>query len=419
MQTSANLTRPTAPTAVAGALFFMFVVLGLPSGLLGVAWPDIRDTFGLTNEAVGALLAMGTTGHIIASFLSGRLVTRWGNYPVLVGSTLISGVVMTLVALAPSWVLLVAVYSLWGVAGGLIDSSANVFVARYYNARVMNWMHASFGLGATLGPLLVGLVVALGFSWRAAYGLIGVLVAALLMVLLVLRPAWPRRKKAAVGKTANPLDEESEPYSANLLDSLRVTAVWLGMAIFFVYGGVEITAGQWSFTLFTEGRGANAEVAGLWVTAYWGVFTLGRVLVGIIADRVGALRVLDFAMLGALVGMALFWFNLSPLSSYLGLALLGFALAPIFPTLITLTPGYVGADHATNATGFQVGITGLGIAVLPWLAGVLSERISLEAIGPFLFLQGVVMTALYLWLRWRIMATPQTTSLTPAPSQEA
>ncbi|MCA9981923.1 MAG: MFS transporter, partial [Anaerolineales bacterium] len=300
---------------------------------------------------------------------------------------------------------------------GLIDSSANVFVARYYNARVMNWMHASFGLGATLGPLLVGLVVALGFSWRAAYGLIGVLVAVLLVVLLVLRPAWPRRKKA--GTSLASADDESEPFSANLLDSLRVTAVWLGMAIFFVYGGVEITAGQWSFTLFTEGRGANAEVAGLWVTAYWGVFTLGRVLVGIIADRVGALRVLDFAMLGALVGMALFWFNLSPLSSYLGLALLGFALAPIFPTLITLTPGYVGADHATNATGFQVGITGLGIAVLPWLAGVLSERISLEAIGPFLFLQGVVMTALYLWLRWRIMATPQTTSLTPAPSQEA
>lgn len=394
--------RMATPTAVGGALFLMFIILGLPAGLLGVAWPGMRDTFGLTNEAVGALLGMSTAGHIVASFLSGRAVTRWGIYPVLVGSTLLSGIVMATVTFTPTWFLLVVVYSLWGISGGLIDSSANVFVARYYNARIMNWMHASFGLGATLGPLLVGGVVAQGFTWRAAYGVIGLLVIVLLVVLFALRPVWPRRVRPPVA-VATATDEEAP--DMGLWASLRVPAVWLGMAIFFVYGGVEITAGQWSFTLFTEGRGAEAEIAGLWVTAYWGVFTFGRVFVGFIANRIGAMRVLDLAMGGALLGMIFFWFNLTPLSSYLGLALLGFALAPIFPTLITLTPDYVGRDHATNATGFQVGITGLGVALLPSLAGVLAERVSLEAIGPFLFMQGLAMTALYLYLRWGFLLT--------------
>jgi MFS family permease len=145
-------TTPAANTAVIGALFFMFVILGLPSGLLGVAWPSIRNEFALTNEAIGAILAMGTLGHIISSFVSGRVVHRWGIYPVLVASTILSLFVMGGILLSPTWIILVMVYGLWGVASGLMDTSANVFVARYYTARVMNWMHASFGLGATLGP---------------------------------------------------------------------------------------------------------------------------------------------------------------------------------------------------------------------------------------------------------------------------
>ncbi len=379
----------------------MFIIIGLPSGLLSVAWPSIRDSFGLTNEAIGAILALGTTGHVIASFISGRVVTRWGIYPTLVGSTLLSLTAMSLISLTPSWFILVASYSLWGIAGGLIDTSANVFVARYYSARMMNWMHANFGLGATFGPLLFGLVVTFGFGWRAAYGLIAVSILFLVLALLLLRPVWPRRATRTVTSSTGVVSVIAieENTAVSLRESLRVPAVLLGMAIFFVYGGVELTAGQWSFTIFTESRGAPADTAGLWVTAYWGIFTLGRVLVGFVADRLGGWRILNLSMMGGLFGMLLFWLNLTPLTSYLGLVIIGFAIAPIFPTLVTLTPRYVGEKHAANATGFQVGITGFGVAVLPSLAGVLAERVSLEAIGPFLFLQGVVMAGLYLWLQ--------------------
>lgn len=404
-----NQSKINSTTAVAGALFLMFIILGLPSGLLGVAWPSMRDSFGLTNEAVGAILFLGTSGHIIASFFSGRVVNQWGIYPTLVGSTLLALTGLTLISLTPSWWLLVASYGLWGIAGGLIDTSANVFVARYYNARMMNWMHANFGLGATFGPLLLGVVVWFTFDWRAAYGLIALLAFVLVLILLLLRSIWPRRQRTTqtvlastgVASVVTMTEEEERDTAVSLRESLRVPAVLLGMAIFFIYGGVELTAGQWSFTLFTEGRGATPEVAGLWVTAYWAVFTLGRVLVGFVAERLGGWRILNGAMIGALVGMALYALNLNLFTSYLGLVILGFAIAPIFPTLITLTPHYVGEKHTANATGFQVGITGLGVAVLPSFAGVLAERVSLEAIGPFLFLQGVVMTGLYAWLRWR------------------
>lgn len=396
-------TTPNANMAVIGALFFMFVILGLPSGLLGVAWPSIRDEFRLTNEAIGAILAMGTLGHIISSFVSGRVVHRWGIYPVLVTGSTLSLVVMGGLALSPTWLLLVLIYGLWGIASGLMDTSANVFVARYYTARVMNWMHASFGLGATLGPFLIGAVIALGFSWRAAYASLALLVLLLLAVFAALRTIWPRRSRTArldTGATTT-----SENRGVGLWDTLRIPVIWLSMAIFFFYGGVEITAGQWSFTLFTESRGATAEAAGVWVAAYWAVFTLGRVLAGFIADRLGGWRLLDLSLLTALIGILFYAANVNLPISYLGLVLIGFGIAPIFPTLITLTPRYAGEAHAANAMGFQVGITGVGIAVLPSLAGVLAERVDLEAIGPYLFAQGVVLALLYVWLRARTVRT--------------
>ena len=111
--------------------------------------------------------------------------------------------------------------------------------------------------------------------------------------------------------------------------------------------------------------------------------------------RIGSVRLLRLSMVGAVIGALLIWANLSAAVSFVGLALVGFSIAPMFPLLISLTPARIGAQHAANAIGFQVGAAGVGIACLPALAGVLMTRLgNLEILGPYTTLVAVALLLL-------------------------
>ena len=179
------------------------------------------------------------------------------------------------------------------------------------------------------------------------------------------------------------------------IDTLRLPVVWVGVLLFFVFTGVEGTAGQWPYTLFTEGRGVDPSSAGWWVSVYWGSLTVGRILFGFVVGRLGVVTSSRLGMLGMTVGSALVWWRASGVLSFLGLALIGFSLAPLFPLLISDTPRRVGGAHAPNTIGFQVAAAGLGIALLPGLAGVLAENLGLETVGPFLFVTSAVTLLLH------------------------
>jgi fucose permease len=170
--------------------------------------------------------------------------------------------------------------------------------------------------------------------------------------------------------------------------------VWLNVALFFVYTGLEVSAGQWSYSLFTEARGVAPGVAGIWVAVYWAGLTSGRIVSGAVASRIPGDALLRLGTIGSVIGALLIWWDPGMSSGFLGLAVLGFALAPIFPTLIALTPTRLGPLHATSAIGFQVAGAYLGTAAIPGLTGVLAVHGGLVVIGPCLFGTAVVLLLL-------------------------
>ena len=171
--------------------------------------------------------------------------------------------------------------------------------------------------------------------------------------------------------------------------------------MFLLYTGAEYTLGNWTYTLFTEGRGVGPHLAGLWAGGFWGTFTLGRVLAGLYAHRIPLTTMMYGALALALVGAILFWWNPIPLVGIAGVFIVGFALAPIFPGLVSSTSQRVGQRHAGNTIGIQMSAAGLGGALLPSLAGYLAERISLETIPVMLSVSLLGLLILY-WLSTRV-----------------
>ncbi len=373
-----------------GVAYAGFVVLGLSSALLGVAWPSIRGSFGLSLDAVGSLMIAGTVGYLLSSFVSGPAISRIGVGPFLAISSLIAGVSLLGCAWAPAWWVLVLIGFVRGIGGGAIDAGLNTYFATNHSASLMNWLHASFGLGAALGPAIVTAVLGAGWSWRWSYVFAGA--AQMLFAVLF---GGTRSHWRLAGTEA---DQSSPGASTDRVRggaTLRLPVVWFGIAMFVMFTGIEGTAGQWPYTLFTEARSIAPATAGLWMSVYWASLTLGRIVFGIVGDRFRITSAVRACMLGITLGSALLAWNAFDLLGFLGLALIGFWLGPLFPLEISDTPRRVGNAHAPNAIGFQVAAASLGIAALPGLAGVLAESIGLEIIGPFLLVASIVMVLLH------------------------
>jgi fucose permease len=373
-----------------GIAYLSFVVLGMSSGLLGVAWPSIRESFGLSLDAVGILLIATTIGYLLSSFSSGPVISRIGVGTLLMVSSVVAGAGLLGCSLAPTWWAMVLLGVSVGMGSGAIDAGVNTYFATNHSASLMNWLHANFGVGAALGPAIVTMVLNMGQSWRWGYATVGILQALLAVCFGFTLDQWRLAGPKSLGASpSSPADKVSG------IDTLRLPVAWLGIALFFIFVGVESAAGQWPYTLFTEARSVAPGTAGLWISIYWGSLTVGRVVFGVVVDRLGVLSTLRTCMFCVILGSAFVWWNVTDILSFLGLALIGFALGPLFPSLISDTPRRLGAAHAPNAIGFQVAAASLGVALLPGLAGVLAENLGLEVIGPFLLVASIVMSVLY------------------------
>ncbi len=369
-----------------GLSFAAFISLGLPDGLTGVAWPSIRAAFNLPLDALGALITTTSIGYLLSSFTSGRILARLGVGRLLVLSCLATSLSLLGYSVAPVWAVMVVLGLLAGLGAGAIDAGLNTYAAEEFSPRTMNWLHASFGVGATAGPLLMSGVLSAGNPYRVGYGIVGVAQLLLAGCFALTRKQWEAHRS----------DAESAPTpSAPMRHTLQLPAAWLSILLFFLYTGLEFSAGQWLYSLLTEARGTAPALAGIWVSAFWGSLTLGRVLSGAVIERLTVRRLLWGCMGGVLLGAGLLWLNLTTWLAFTGVALLGLSLAPMFPSFISLTPARMGPAHAANTVGFQVASAMLGGAALVGGFGVLADRVGLEALGPFLLLTGALLTLVF------------------------
>jgi fucose permease len=354
-----------------------FISLGLPDTLIGVAWPSVRDHFHLGQSAI-AFIFFGTgCAYFLSSLFTGRLLPIFGIGMLLAASSALVALSGFGYGLAPVWVLFAACSLLHGLGSGAIDAGLNHYVAHHFSAKHMNWLHAFYGLGAMLGPLIMTGVITWHGSWRVGYLSVATLLFSLALLFNFTRRKWdePGYKDNSEGK------KQGSPPAASMTETLRHPIVRLQVVLFFIYTGLEVTVGQWSFTTLTEGRGIEKETAGFWVTIYWGSIAVGRVLFGFIVDWLGIDKLIRLSLLLALAGTTLFAMNLSPGFSALALTLTGLGLASIFPCMMTRTPQRLGQALAAHAIGLQVSAAMLGATTLPSLSGLLAQQLGLSAVA--------------------------------------
>jgi fucose permease len=377
-----------------------FVVLGLPDGMLGPAWPAMRQTFGAPIADLGLILLVTTVGSVAVTAVVGRLIRRLGVPALLSAAGLCAVLGAAGFALAPGLWLVLSVAVLVGVAAGMMDGGLNTAIGLAGRPRLLNLLHAAYGVGTTIGPLLVTVAIVIG-SWRPAY-------AALAVFNLIMAALWLRQRRretlsAATAPTptdpATPADpvtpaadprtpvspEEPRDHPSESWSRRRSSAaVIAGMLTFFVYTGVEVGAGQWEASYGRGHLGLSASAAGLATFGYWAALTGVRILLALLPRQLSLVGVVRWGSALAVVGAAAIWWGPNRAVALTGFVLLGAALAGVFPALIGLTPARIGRRRAQNAIAWQVGAAAAGGSGLSALMGLLIGATGLQILGPAL-----------------------------------
>ena len=391
------MTSPTSPTetdyTTVVIAYLSFVALGLPGAMLGIAWssnkwPSIQKTFSLDLDSVGALLLAFTVGYSFATFIGGRLYGRFNSSTLFTLGSLLGATALFGYGSMPSWWLIVACGVLLGIGSGILDAGINIYFAAVFNARLMNWLHASFGIGTVVGPLLMTAILSIsGGTWQMGF-IIGAGFYALVGLLFLLtRSRWMN-----VGRGTHSKGTDS---GISARSTLQLPIVWIGIGIFLAYAGLEGVATQWIFPLFNSARGIDDITAGTWLVVLQASFTVGRIFFGFALAYIKQRALLRICTATLISSTFLLIINPIPNASYLLLAAYGFTLAPIWALMITNLQLQLGPLHGANAIGFVLASAGIGLGILPGITGVLAEHTSLEAIPVILFALSTMITALH------------------------
>ena len=375
-----------------------FAVLGLPDGMLGTAWPAMRQSFGVPVGALGLILLVSTIGSVVVSAFVGRLILRLGTAAVLAVAGLCAAIGAIGYAVAPGLWLALSVGPLMGAAAGMMDGGLNTAVALTGRPRLLNLLHGFYGVGTAIGPLIVTGAIIAG-SWRPAY----LVLAALDVVTACCWIAFRRRVPGQAVRAAAGVPEavhgvpgipHDVPGDADPADRAQPTAGWsrrrvgavlaLGLIVFFVYTGLEVSAGQWETSYVRGQLGLSASAAGLAAFGYWGALTAVRIGLALPAKPVPAQTVIGAGLLLAIAATGLIWWQPGPVVVVVAFVVLGAALAGVFPALVAVTPARIGAERAQHAIAWQVGAAAAGGSAITAVIGLLIDKTSLAVLGPAL-----------------------------------
>lgn len=371
-------------------IYAAFISLGLPDGLLGSAWPVMYQELQVPVSYAGVISMIIAAGTVISSLMSDRLTLRFG--PGVVTAASVATTALALLGFSVTgnfWVLCILALP-YGLGAGSVDSALNNYVALHYSSRVMSWLHCMWGVGASVGPAIMGMALTGHFGWHAGYRWVGFIQVALTTVLMFSLPMWKKRPDVAAAESS-----DEKPKAMPLGKVLRIPGASGILLTFLCYCAMEATAGLWASSYLVLNRGIDEETAARFASLYYLGITVGRGLNGFIANKFSDKTLVRAGEAILVVGILCILLPLGDTLALAGLVITGLGCAPIYPCLIHATPGYFGADKSQALIGVQMASAYVGTCLTPPVYGFLAELMGTWLFPVFILLIAGVMILMH------------------------
>lgn len=394
-------------------IYLSFISLGLPDSLLGSAWPTMYTEFDVPVSYAGILSMVIALGTIISSLQSDRLNKKLGAGKVTAISVAMTAVALFGYSFSNSFWLLLFWSIPYGLGAGSVDAALNNYVALHYKSRHMSWLHCMWGVGASVGPYIMGYALTRGQNWNMGYRYIGILQVILTFILLISLPLWKNRNQvgevnhdnANYDKTNERDKEEKENQNAALEEasdktlSLKEIFVIPGakevMIMFFCYCALEQTGGLWASSYLVLFKGIAAEQAASFASMFYIGITVGRAISGFATMKFNDTQMVRIGQVIIVAGIITMFLPFGGNVSLLGLILIGLGCAPIYPCVIHSTPKHFGADKSQAIIGVQMASAYVGTCIMPPIFGLIANYITVALLPVYLLLFLILMVIMH------------------------
>lgn len=369
-------------------IYLSFISLGLPDALLGSAWPAMYGEFGVPVSYAGIISMIIAAGTIVSSLQSDRLTRKLGTGKVTAISVAMTAVALFGFSFSNSFWLLCFWAIPYGLGAGSVDASLNNYVALNYASRHMSWLHCMWGVGASLGPYIMGYAMTGGQGWNSGYGYIAVLQIVLTIILIFSLPLWKNR---AEEKNADDVNAKT----LTLKEIIKISGAKEIMITFFCYCALEQTTGLWASSYLTLHKGISADKAASFASMFFIGITIGRAFSGFITMKLSDSKMIRLGQGVAAIGIITLMLPFGEYISLIGLIMIGLGCAPIYPCIIHSTPEYFGADKSQAIIGVQMASAYIGTLLMPPIFGLIAEYINVSLYPVYLFIVMIFMVVMH------------------------
>lgn len=359
-------------------IYLAFISLGLPDGLLGAAWPTMYQEFAVPVSYAGAVSMIISFGTILSSLQSDRLTRKLGTGKVTAISVGMTAAALFGFSFSHSFVAVCLWAIPYGLGAGSVDASLNNYVALHYESRHMSWLHCMWGIGATLGPYVMGYALTGGMGWNAGYRYIGIMQVVLTAVLVFSLPLWVKRKEVGTGGT------EVDAKALSIREVLKIRGAKEILFCFFCYSAIESTAGLWASSYLNLQKGIAAETAASYAGMFYLGITIGRALSGFITMKLNDVQMIRMGQCIIALGIIVVFLPGNAVVSLVGLVLIGLGCAPVYPCIIHSTPAHFGEDKSQAVIGIQMACAYVGSCLMPPVFGLIANNISVALFPVYL-----------------------------------
>ncbi|MGN0467950.1 MAG: MFS transporter [Acutalibacteraceae bacterium] len=340
-------------------IYIVFISLGLPDSLFGVAWPVVHLDFGLPENLASFYSIVTGIGSGCSSFFAGILLRRFGTPIVTFVSILMTVVGLVGISFSGNLFVMIIFSVILGLGAGAIDTGLNNYVSLHYKAQHMNWLHCFWGIGVTASPVIMSLFLnGEGGSWRSGYRVVAAI--QLFIALIVL---FVLRKWKSLDKKISPVNEEKSEKKTNIF---AIGGVITGILSLGFYCAMEFTVGTWGASYLVNTAALTPDTAAKWISTYYGGIMLGRLVSGFASMKLSDNVLISTGIIISCAGFVVLTLPFETLS-FFGLILIGFGFGPVFPSVLHSIPGRFGNEFSADITGFHMGgayAIGFGIQLI-------------------------------------------------------
>ena len=317
-------------------IYLSFISLGLPDSLLGSAWPAMYTGLQVPVSYAGIISMIIAAGTIVSSLQSDRLTRRLGTGKVTLVSVATTALALFGFSVSGSFAALCLWAVPYGLGAGSVDASLNNYVALHYKSRHMSWLHCMWGVGASVGPYIMGYIMTGGGTWNGGYRSIAVIQTVLTVILFFSLPLWKGRPVIS-GESG----EEASAEELSLKEVLRILGVKEILICFFCYCALEQTTSLWASSYLTLYKGVPAETAAKYASLFFVGITVGRAVSGFITIRLNDVQMIRLGQCLIGCGIMIMLLPVGETISLIGFIVVGLGCAPIYPCVIQIGRAHV------------------------------------------------------------------------------